>query len=104
MKKLNYYSGNEAEQFSFYRIPKRLFTDERFSNISVAAKVLYGLMHDRMTASAKNGWFDEKGRVYIYFKIETAMELLNIAKGTAIKLFAELDSESGCGLIRKEKQ
>ncbi len=104
MTKLNYYYGDEVEQFNFFRIPKILFTDERFFKISVEAKVLYGLLHDRMSISVKNGWIDEKGRVYIYFKIETAMELLNIAKGTAIKLFAELDLESGCGLIKKVKQ
>lgn len=50
---LDYYYGNEAEQYSFYRIPKVLFTDSRFRGVSVEAKVLYGLLLDRMSLSAR---------------------------------------------------
>ena len=77
----NFYYGNEAEQFNFYRIPKALFTDERFAKISVEAKVLYGLTLDRMCLSVKNGWLDEENRVYIYFKLEEVMEHLNVCLG-----------------------
>ena len=45
---LNYYYGNEADQYSFYRIPKILLTDRRYKGISLEAKVLYGLLLDRM--------------------------------------------------------
>ena len=62
----SYYYGYEAEQFSFYRIPKLLVTDERFRSISTDAKLLYGLMLDRMSLSIKNGWTDDLGRVYIF--------------------------------------
>ena len=61
----DYFYGQQAELFSFYRVPKVLFTDEKFSNISSDAKLLYGIMLDRMNLSAKNGWVDELGRVYI---------------------------------------
>lgn len=61
-----YYYGYEAEQFSFYRIPKRLFKDDRFRDVSTGAKLLYGLLLDRMALSLKNGWLDEQGRVFIY--------------------------------------
>ena len=71
--KFDFYYGKEAEQFSFYRIPKLLFTDSRFSKVSIEAKVLYGLMLDRMSLSIKNGWVDEENRVYIYFKVSDAM-------------------------------
>ena len=100
----DYYYGNESEQFNFYRIPKMLFTDRRFAKLSVEAKVLYGLLLDRMCLSFKNGWIDEDNHVYIYFKLEDAMEYLNIGKDKGVKLFAELDSEKGCGLIKKKKQ
>jgi hypothetical protein len=102
--KFNYYYGNEAEQFNFYRIPKVLFTDERFAKISVEAKVLYGLMLDRMCLSVKNGWIDEENRVYIYFKLEEVMEYLNFGKDKCVKLFSELDEKGGIGLIRRKKQ
>lgn len=63
----DYFYGAESEQFSFYRIPKVLFTEERFRNISAEAKVLYGLLLDRMSLSAKNGWLDKENQVYIIF-------------------------------------
>lgn len=103
-QKFDFYYGKEAEQFNFYRIPKILFTDKRFSSVSVEAKVLYGLMLDRMSLSLKNGWIDKENRVYIYFKLEDAMEYMGIGKDKGVKLFAELDSEKGCGLIQKKRQ
>jgi len=101
---LDYYYGKESEQFSFYRIPKLLFTDERFKSISSDAKVLYGLMLDRMSLSIKNGWLDAENRAYIYFTLEEAMGVLSIGKDKGIKLFAELDDKNGCGLIKKKRQ
>ena len=61
-----YFYGTEAESFTFYRIPKALMTEESFKVLTSDAKILYGLMLDRMSLSLKNGWFDEDGRVYIY--------------------------------------
>ena len=98
----NYYYQNEAEQFNFYRIPKVLFTDKHFSKLSVEAKVLYGLMLDRMSLSIKNNWIDADGKVYIYFKLEDAQECMGIGKDKCIKLYAELDK--GIGLIERKKQ
>ena len=63
---LPYFRLNEAEQFSFYRIPKLLITDARFQGLSTDAKLLYGLMLDRMSLSMKNSWLDNDGNVYIY--------------------------------------
>ena len=61
-------------------------------------------MIGRMSLSLKNGWVDEENRVYIYFKLEDAMEFMGIGKDKGVKLFAELDYEKGCGLIHREKQ
>ena len=78
--KFKYFYGAEADQFSFYRIPKALFTDSYFKALSSDAKILYGLMLDRMSLSIKNQWFDENNRAYIYFSIEDIMELLNCGR------------------------
>ena len=75
----DYFYGQQSEQFSFYRIPKMLFTDDRFWNVSTDAKLLYGILLDRMNLSAKNGWFDESGRVYIIFTLEETMAALMFA-------------------------
>ena len=53
---LNYYYGNEADQYSFYRIPKILLADHRYKGVPLEAKVLYGLLLDRMGLSATAGW------------------------------------------------
>ena len=98
----DYFYGAESEQFSFYRIPKVLFTEERFKNISAEAKVLYGLLLDRMSLSAKNGWQDKENRVYIIFTIEDIMEAMGCADQKAGKLLHELESK--CRLIERKRQ
>ena len=70
----DYFRGMEAEQYSFYRVPKVLFTAECFKSLSCEAKVLYGLMLDRMSLSIKNRWLDEEDRVYIIFTVEEIAE------------------------------
>ena len=99
-----YFYGTEADMFTFYRIPKLLVTDEYFRGITSDAKILYGLMLDRMSLSAKNGWLDEHNRVYIYFSMEDTMDLLCVGKNKALKTLAELDDVSGVGLIERRKQ
>ena len=98
----DYFYGAEAEQFSFYRIPKVLFTEERFRSVSAEAKVLYGLLLYRMSLSCKNGWLDKEGRVYIIFTIEEVMTALSCADQKAGKLLHELESK--CRLIERKRQ
>ena len=101
---LDYYYGIEAEQFSFYRIPRLLIKDERFKKLSSDAKLLYGLMLDRMSMSMKNGWFDEENRAYIIYTIDSIMEDLGCGKDKAVKILAELDSVKGIGLVEKVRR
>ncbi len=98
---LDYYYGTEADQYSFYRIPKTLLTDPRFKSVSIEAKVLYGLLLDRMGLSVKNNWMDYEKRIYIYFTLENVMYMMDCGHNKAVKLFAELDST---GLIERVKQ
>lgn len=100
----DYYYGAEAEQFAFYRIPRILIKDERFKGVSSDAKLLYGLMLDRMSLSMRNGWIDEYNRVFIYYTVDEVMEDLSCTKGTVAKIFAELDCKKGIGLIEKKRQ
>ena len=99
-----YFYNDDSDQYSFYRIPKLLFTEEYFSSLSCEAKVLYGLMLDRISLSLKNKWFDEQNRAYIIFTIEDVMELLNCKSQKAVKIMKELDAEDGIGLIEKIRQ
>ena len=90
----DFFYGEQANIFSFYRFPKALFTDSRFRGISVEAKVLYGLLLDRMGLSVKNGWKDEEGRVYIIFTVEAIMEHLGCSNKKAVGLLRELDEKA----------
>lgn len=99
-----YYYGMEAEQYAFYRIPKILITDPHFKSLSTDAKLLYGLMLDRMSLSVKNGWLDDENRVFIYFATADVIEQLCCGNDKAIKLMAELDSVKGIGLIERVRQ
>ena len=101
--KFDYFRGMEAEQYTFYRIPKVLFTAECFRSLSCEAKVLYGLLLDRMGLSIKNRWFDEEDRVYIIFTVEELAELLNCGAQKVVRLLKELDVKSGIGLIEKKR-
>ena len=101
--KFDYFRGMEAEQYTFYRIPKVLFTAECFRELSCEAKVLYGLLLDRMGLSIKNRWFDEEDRVYIIFTVEELAELLNCGTQKVVRLLKELDVKSGIGLIEKKR-
>jgi len=100
----NYYYGSEAEQFAFYRIPRVLMTEPHFKKLSSDAKILYGLMLDRMSLSMKNEWIDKENRVYIFFTLEDVQENLNCSHTTGVKFLAELDSVTGIGLIERIKQ
>lgn len=100
----DYYYGQEAEQFVFYRIPKLLIKDEAFRGLSNDAKLLYGLLLDRMSLSRKNHWFDEKNRTFIIYSIEEIMADLNCSRGKAVKSMAELDTKNGIGLVEKVRR
>ena len=87
----DYFYGQQAEMFTFYRVPKVLFTEDCFWNVSTDAKLLYGILLDRMNLSARNGWLDEEGRVYIIFTIEEIKGALGCAEKKAVKLLDELE-------------
>ena len=88
---LDYFYGQSGELFSYFRIPKALFQDSRFRQLSTDARTLYGILLDRMSLSVKNGWLDEQGRVYIIYTVREVQESLCCAEHKAVKLFRELE-------------
>lgn len=97
---LDYYYGAEADQFSFIKVPELLIQDNRFSELSCAAILLYSIMLDRLGLSRKNGWMDKYGRAYICYSVSEAMDKINKSKPTAIKAIRELEN---IGLIERHK-
>lgn len=99
-----YFYGEQADSYSFYRIPRQLITGEKYKGLSVEAKLLYGMMLDRMGLSLRNGWLDKTGRVYIYYTVEEIQSDLGCGHVKAGRLLAELDTVKGMGLIERVRQ
>lgn len=97
----DYYYGAQAEQFNFIRIPKSIIVDPMFADLSVNAKLLYGVLLDRMNLSMKNRWFDSENRVYIIYQISEIMEDFNFSKKTAVRYLNELED---FGLVEKKRR
>lgn len=102
--KLDYcYSWQKLELFSFYQFPKFLIKDNKLKHLSNSAKILYSLMLDRTSLSIKNGWVDDKNRIFIIYTVENAMVDLGCSKSTCLKIIKELDVENGVGLIERKR-
>ena len=98
---LDYFYGQAGELFSFFRVPKALFQEQRFQDLSTDAKTLYGILLDRMSLSVKNEWFDKKGRVFIIFTIEDVKRTFRCADNKATRLLRELEE---FGLIERKRR
>ena len=99
--KYDYFYEEQSEQFVFYKVPKVLCTDDEFRKLSSDAKLLYGLLLDRVSLSKKNGWVDEDGRVYVVYTLENIMLSLNCSDKTATKMMVDLEEH---GLIERKRQ
>ena len=87
----NYLYGKQAEQFNFVNIPKALIKEEAFSNVSLEAKMLYGLILERMGMYKKNNWQDEAGRVYVVYPVKEIMDDMNRSENSVTKYLNELE-------------
>ena len=94
---LDFFYGNEAAEFRFYRVPKALFGGE----LSLEAATLYSLMLDRVGLSVKNGWLDSLGRVFIYFVQKDVQKFLRCGHNRATAFMRELER---FGLIERKRQ
>ena len=107
-----YYYGKQADQYSFIKVPKLLVHDKAFIGLSVDAKMLYGLLLDRMSLSMKNGWLDEENRVYIIYQIKDIMSDMNMwtlslsrpPNSSRLTVRQEESLSSPRSTIRKEKE
>lgn len=83
-------------------VAEALFTEPNFRELSTDAKVLYGILLDRMSLSLKNQWLDAQNKVYIIFTVEEIMDALNCANQKAMRLMVELEKQ--VGLIERKRQ
>mgnify|MGYP000384101854 CR=1 FL=1 len=94
-----YFYGKGANQYSFIRIPKLLLTDKSFASLSIMAKMLYGLLLDRMGMAIKNKWVDKENRVYVIYPIAEIQQDMGISRKKAMDMLSELEDK---GLVEKQ--
>lgn len=87
---------NEKKGHGFLCVPKELLFDNRYKQLTIEAILLYAYMLDRLKLSIENGWKDSDGKVFIYFSLESIMDLLKCSKGKAISTLKELDENRYC--------
>ncbi len=98
MSEYDYFYPQGADQYSFYRVPKRLFTDTDLKTMTNSSKILYGILLDRVDLSKRNGWVDDANRVFIIYPREEICEQMGCAPKTATKLMVELENK---GLLER---
>jgi hypothetical protein len=86
----DYFKLGENDQYLFLQLPLMLIKDDMFKDLSSDAKILYSLLLNRTSLSAKNGWVDEDNNIYIIYTIEQIMEDLNCWERKAVKLMSDL--------------
>lgn len=97
----DYFFEEQSSQYAFYRIPKTLIVEDYFQELSTNAKLLYGLLLDRVSLSSNSGWFDDMGRIYIIYTIKSIQRDLHCGDKKAVRLLKELND---WGLIEKVVQ
>lgn len=97
----NFYFSNEIRKELFYQFPKFLICDPNYCKVSDAAKIAYMLFKHRFEFSLKNGWQDDKNRVYLIFTQIELKQLLNCHEGKISKILKELESKK---LLYMQKQ
>jgi len=100
----DYICDDETVQFAFFKMPRQLFDNPHFKSLSTDTKLLYSMLLNRMSLSAKNGWYDNTGRVYIYYTVREVCLDLGCGRNKAMRLLSELDTVKGIGLIERIKQ
>lgn len=93
----------EAEAFAYYRVPKALFTNPRYNELSTEATLLYGLLLDRTGLSGRNAaaFSDESGRIYIYYTLNEVCTVFGCGHDKATHLYVELEKH---GLLIRKRQ
>ncbi|MEG2421543.1 MAG: replication initiator protein A, partial [Oscillospiraceae bacterium] len=84
-----YFYRQEADSYSFIRVPYALVQD--YKEIDPAAKLLYGVLLSRMALSRKNKWMDGSDRVFIFYPIEEICKTLCCKRDKAMKLLRQLE-------------
>ena len=66
----------DVQNIYHMQMPRWLFSDPRYADMSLEAKVVYTFLLNRFQLSRRNGWVNEHGEVFVIFpRQELAKEL-----------------------------
>ena len=84
------YNKISYDEIRFYQLPKMLFEQKIYSELSLGAKVCYAIMRDRQELSIKNKWLDKNGFIYFYFDCRELAKLMGVSTFTTNKYKRQL--------------
>ena len=92
---------DDAQNFRYVRMPRRLFSDSRYADISPDAKMAYAFLLDRLPLSVRNGWVNEQGEAFVVFPRSSLARTLGVGEKRASAIFRQLAEK---GLLREERR
>lgn len=95
---LDYFYENQVEEYSYINIPRVLMTKTAYKELSADAKVMFGILLDRLALAVKYGWIDADGQAYIIYLQEELQRDMNMSKRKVIETLQELEQ---IGLIER---
>ncbi|RKM56811.1 hypothetical protein D6855_14175 [Butyrivibrio sp. CB08] len=90
--KLDYHYGRQAFQYAMVEIPLLMFIDEAFEPLSIEAKVVYGLLLQRIKMANRNGWRDEEGRLYVIYPLDQMSKDIGLSTRTISLSLKQLEA------------
>lgn len=93
---------NDVQNLYYMQMPRWLFADPRYAEMSLDAKVAYTFLLNRFQLSRRKGWVNDRGEVFVIFPRKALAQELRICEKrviTAFKKLAELQLiwEKRCG-------
>jgi len=80
-----FYTASEEVTLRFYQVPKALFKNPKYKDLSLGPKLMYSILRDRLDLSIKNNWQDEKGYIYLIYSVEELSNILEVGTRSAIR-------------------
>ena len=86
----------QTKDFDFVRIPKELFRNPYYGDLSSESKLLYGFLLDRASLSQTQGekWRTPEGDPFAIFTLAEIQQRLNCSKPKAINLLSSLQEHN----------
>lgn len=92
MSQNNFYKVSEVYAETYYQLPKILFTNNKYKELSNDAKVAFALLKDRFNYSVRNQWVDEQNNLYFIYTNLALKKILNCSEPKVIKIKNDLEA------------